>query len=372
LRNPVPRFFRRPDGRPGHAGASSSPNGKELTLQSKWLIRALGTGLAAALVSAVTATAASASATITGAGSTLIAPLEQEWASAFQAQNANISVTYSAVGSGAGLKDIGQKLVDFGASDAPLSASSTACPGCYQMPWALSATGIGYHLNGVRSLHLTGPVLAQIYLGQIKKWNDPRIQRLQKRGVRLPNLAITVYWRSDGSGDTYAYTDYLSRVSGSFKHTIGNGTTVSWPTGVGAKGNSGMVAGLSTTNGSIAYVAVSYLIADWPHVAAIRNAAGKYEVPNYSNIADAAQSVKSLPASNEVHIVNPPRRYKTAYPISTYTYVIGRAGDPADGLVRAFVGYAITNGQAFGPRLGFVPIPGFVKSADFSTLGNVQ
>jgi phosphate transport system substrate-binding protein len=352
-------------------GRSLLLNPKGTTLNSKWLIRVLGVGLAATAVSGVTAAAASASATITGAGSTLVAPLEEEWASAYEAQNSSTTVNYSAVGSGAGLKDIGQKLVDFGASDAPLSSSSTPCGGCVQMPWALSATGVGFHIGGLRKLRLTGPVLAEIYLGQIKNWDSPKIQKLQKKGVHLPNLGITVFWRSDGSGDTYAFTNYLSDVSGSFRGRVGNGTSVSFPVGNGAKGNAGMVSALQGTNGSIAYVAVSYLIANWPRAAGIKNAAGNYEVPNYSNIADAAQSVKRLPSSNEVHIVDPPRHYKTAYPISTYTYVIMRSGDAANGLVKSFVEYAISSGQSLGPRLGFVPIPGFVKNADTSSLNGL-
>jgi phosphate transport system substrate-binding protein len=348
------------------------PYWKGLTLKSKWLVRVLGLGLAAASISAVTAGAASAAATISGAGSTLIAPLEQEWASAFSASNPGINVTYAAVGSGTGLKDIGTNLVDFAGSDAPLSASPTPCNGCLQMPWGLTATGVGFHINGMRKLHLTGPVLAQIYLGQITNWNDSRIQRLQKKGVHLPNLAITPFHRADGSGDTYAFTDYLSRVSSSFSSQVGSATTVHFPTSASARLNTGMVQALQSTNGAIAYVAVSYLIAQWPRVVAIKNGAGNYEVPNYSNIQNAAASQPSLGANNEVHIVNAGRHFKTAYPISTYTYVITRPGDAANGLVKAFINYAITQGQALGPRLGFVPLPAFVKNADSATLSNLH
>lgn len=336
-------------------------------MNSKWLTRVLGVGLAAASVSAVTATAASAAATVSGAGSTLVAPLEAEWASAFEASNSGITITYNPVGSGTGLKDIGSNLVDFAGSDAPLSSSPTACSGCLQMPWALTATGVGFHINGIKKLHLTGPVLAKIYLGQITNWDNKQIQKLQPKGVHLPNLQIQAFHRKDGSGDTYAFTDYLDRVSSSFKSSVGNGTTVTFPTTPNATGNSGMVQALQSTNGSIAYAAVSYLIADWPRVAALKNNAGRYIVPNYSNIANAAAS-GHLSSTNEVHIVNAPKRYKIAYPISTYTYVITRPNDAANGLVKAFIGYAITSGQSFGPRLGFVPIPGSVKNADFSTL----
>ncbi len=341
-------------------------------MQSKRLLRLLGVALIAGTMSAVGAAAASASTTLSGAGSTLVQPLEEEWASAFSALNPTVSITYAGVGSGAGLKDIGQGLVDFGASDAPLSASSTPCNGCYQMPWALSATGIGFHINGLRVLHLTGPVIAEIYLGQIKNWDDPRIQKLQKKGVHLPNLGITVYHRTDGSGDTYAFTDYESKVSGAFRSKIGNATTVRWQVGPGALHNSGMVSALQNTNGSIAYVAVSYLIADWPRAAAIKNAAGSYRAPNYSNIQNAAQSLGGIPGNNQVDITDPGRRYKSAYPISTYTYVIVPGNAKQGFWLQQFIKYAIGAGQAFGPRLGFVPIPGNVKNAINSTLNNIH
>jgi phosphate transport system substrate-binding protein len=325
----------------------------------------------AAAIPATTAAAANAT-TLTGAGSTLVAPLEAEWAAAYEASTSGVSITYQAVGSGQGLKDIAGRQVDFGASDAPLSASSTACNGCVQMPWALSATGIGIHINGIRSIHLTGTVLAEIYLGQITHWNDRRIQSLQKKGVHLPGTRISVFFRSDGSGDTYAFTDYLSRVSGTFRSRVGNGTSVSFPTGSGAKGNAGMISALQSTNGGIAYVAVSYLASEWPRIALIRNAAGHYEAPNYGNIVNAAQSVSSLPGNNEVHIVNPPGRFANAYPISTYTYVIVPTNAPQGGLLKSFINYCLTTGQSFGPRLDFVPIPAFVRAADQNTLNGVS
>jgi phosphate transport system substrate-binding protein len=221
-------------------------------------------------------------------------------------------------------------------------------------------------------LHLTGKTLAEIFMGQIKNWDDSRLKKIQSKGVHLPNLPITVFFRSDGSGDTYAFTDYLSRVYGPFKSSIGNGTSVSFPTGSGAKGNAGMVSALQSTNGSIAYVAVSYLAAQWPRAAAIQNAAGNYETPNYGNILNAAQSKGGLASNNEIHIVDPPKSFKAAYPISTYTYVILKNGQPNNGAAKGFINYAINSGQSLGPRLDFVPIPSFVRSRDQSTLNSVS
>ena len=302
-----------------------------------------------------------------------MAPIEAEWATAWANRTNNPTPTYQAVGSGTGLKDIGSGLVDFGASDAPISASTTACPGCFQIPWALSATGVSFNLPGIHSLHLNGGDLARIYLGQITKWNDPRIASLN-RGVHLPNLAITPIHRADGSGDSYAFTDYLSAVSKTFAGQIGRATKPSFPVGPGATGNSGMVTAEEGTRGSIAYIAVSFLIAHQLPAAAIQNAAGHFEVPNLKNISNAAAAVKHVPGNRELHIVNPPRSARIAYPISTFTYVILRPSDPLGngGLLKEFVGYAISAGQAFGPRLDFVPLPRNIKNVDVAALGLIH
>jgi phosphate transport system substrate-binding protein len=333
-------------------------------------------GLAALTVSAalgLTASAASAASALQGAGSTLVAPIEAEWATAWAQATGNPTPVYQSVGSGTGLKDIGAGLVDFGASDAPLSASTTACGGCSMIPWALSATGVSFNVPGVHRLHLTGSVLAGIYLGQITNWNDGRIAALN-RGVRLPNLHITPVHRLDGSGDSYAFTDYLSRVSGTFASKVGRGTKPSFPVGPGASGNSGMVTVLQGTTGSIAYVAVAYLIAKQMPAAAIKNARGNYEYPNLKNIANAASTVHSLPANNELHIVNPPRSAKIAYPISTFTYAIVKSSDPLGNgaALKSFIAFALGKGQAFAPSLDFVPIPRAIKNAGLAVLSRIH
>ncbi len=302
-----------------------------------------------------------------------MAPIEAEWATAWANQTGNPTPVYQPVGSGTGLKDIGSGLVDFGASDAPISASTSPCPQCVQLPWALSATGVSFNLPGVHRLHLTGKVLAEIYLGQITKWNDHRITSLN-HGTHLPSTRVTPIHREDGSGDSYAFTDYLSRVSSTFAHQVGRGTKPTFPVGPGASGNSGMVTEVDSVRGGIAYIAVSYLIAHEMPAAAIQNAAGNYEVPNLSNIANAASSVKHVPGNNELHIVDPPRSAKIAYPISTFTYAILRTSDPLHNgaELKSFVSYALGSGQAFGPRLDFVPLPKVVKNASTHTLRTVH
>jgi phosphate transport system substrate-binding protein len=309
-------------------------------------------------------TAAASAAELTGAGSTLIAPLlEEHWAPEFEHLYGD-KVKYGPVGSGAGIEQISARAVEFGASDAPLSAAQAAgCHGCVQVPWALTATGIAYHLEGVGRLRLTGPVLAEIYLGKIKTWNDPRIQKINK-GETLPSLPITVVFRSDGSGDTYAFTNYLSDVSPEWHSHIGFATSVSFPTGTGAKGNAGVTAVVVATNGSIGYISASYIIAHGLSAAALKNAAGKYEYPNLKNIANAAASVKKVPANNELHIVDPSRKYKIAYPLSTFTYCIAPTSPAQKSLLASWIYFAITKGQKFGAALDFAALPKVVLKAD--------
>src|SRR3954454_14316406 len=223
--------------------------------------RLTGLGAAVGATAALAVVPALASAdTIKGSGSSFVAPIEAEWGAAWGQATGN-TVQYQSVGSSQGIRDISNRLTDFGASDAPLNPDqASACNGCYQIPWALGGIGVGYHLSGVKGLRLTGGVIANIYLGKIKTWNDPAIQKLNK-GKSLPNLSITPLHRSDGSGTTYAFTDYLSSVSSTFKSQVGNSTTVTWPVGPGGNGNAGVVALLDQTNGAISYNEVSYLIA---------------------------------------------------------------------------------------------------------------
>jgi phosphate transport system substrate-binding protein len=316
----------------------------------------------ACLATGLTASGAAAAGSLTGAGSTLVAPLEAYWGQEFQHLYGD-TVTYAAVGSGAGIAQISARTVDFGASDAPLtSAQAASCNQCVQIPWALSATGVAFHLEGIRKLNLTGPVVAEIFLGKITSWNAPAIAKLNK-GTSLPNLKITPVFRSDGSGDTFAFTDYLSRISSAWKSQVGNATAVNFPTGVGGKGNAGVTAVVSSTNGAIGYISASYIIAHQLGAAAIKNAAGFFEYPNLNNIEQAAQSVKSVPANNEMHIVNPSKKYRIAYPISTFTYAIVPKGAPQKQLIASFVNYALTAGQKFGAALDFAPIPKVVLKA---------
>jgi phosphate transport system substrate-binding protein len=323
------------------------------------------------LTAGVMASDAVAAGSITGAGSTLLAPLEAYWGQDFE-HLYGVKVTYASVGSGAGISQISARTVDFGASDAPMTAvQAEGCKSCVEIPWALTATGIAFHIEGVSRLRLTGPVLASIYLGKITNWDDPAIAKVNK-GAKLPNLTITPVFRSDGSGDTYAFTDYLSRVSSQWKGQVGNATAVSFPAGVGGKGNDGVTAVVSSTNGSLGYISASYILAHGLGAAALQNAAGKFEYPNLKNIVNAAASVKRVPANNEMHIVNPSKKYKIAYPLSTFTYAIIPTAAPQKRLLADWVYYAMTKGQKFGAALDFAPIPKVVLHAGIKSVQALQ
>jgi len=325
----------------------------------------------ACLATGIMTSSAAAAGSLTGAGSTLVAPLEAYWAQEFQHLYGD-TVTYAAVGSGAGIAQISARTVDFGASDAPLSSTQAAgCNGCVQIPWALTATGVAFHLEGIRKLNLTGPVLAAVFLGKITSWNDPAIAKINK-GISLPSQKITPVFRSDGSGDTYAFTDYLSRISPAWKSQVGNATAVNYPAGVGGKGNDGVTAVVSSTNGAIGYISASYIIAHKLGAAALQNAAGNYEYPNLKNIEAAAKSVKHVPANNEMHIVSPPKKYRLAYPLSTFTYAIVPTAAPQRGLLASWIYYAMTAGQKFGAALDFAPIPKVVLNAGVKTVKALQ
>ena len=334
---------------------------------------AIAVAVIATMATGLTANALAQGGSLTGAGSTLVAQLMNRWTTDFQSRY-GISVTYGGGGSTAGVNQIVGNTVDFGASDAPLSAFSVAssCTDCVQIPWGLSAAGISFHLDGVQSLKLSGPVLAKIYLGQITMWNDQQIQRLNK-GVRMPAVRIIPVWRTDGSGTTYAFTDFMTHVSGAFRKGIGGpATAVSWPVGTGGRGSDGVTAVVSGNNGAIGYVETSYILTHGLNAAALQNRAGKFVYPNLSNIAAAASELKRVPRNNEVHIIDPPKKYKKAYPDATFTYAIVHNRSPKKSLLASFMYYAITTGQGFGPALDFAHLPKVVQKAATNSIKHFQ
>jgi phosphate transport system substrate-binding protein len=308
---------------------------------------------------------------LVGAGSTLVAPLVAQWSNDY-AKKAGVTITYGAIGSGGGIAQITARTVDFGASDAPLAPDqASSCKNCVQVPWALAATLVSYNVKGAPAkLKLSGPVLANIYLGKVTQWNDPSIVALNP-GATLPATRIRPVFRSDSSGDTYAFSDFLSKASPEWKAQKGVSTQIAFPTGAGGAGNDGVAAAIGRTDGSLGYLAISYVFANKLDYALIRNEAGKFPVPGPDTITAAADAVRTIPADNAISITDPPASAPDAYPISTFTYVIFPTTSSKKQTLREFVTYTIGPGQAFGATLQFAPLPPKVVSAGKQTLAKL-
>jgi phosphate transport system substrate-binding protein len=319
-----------------------------------------------ALAAAVTAAAVGAAGastsrhtgtTITGAGSTFVSPLVAQWIAPLGSAY-GYELQYSAVGSGAGITSITSRTVDFGASDAPLTPDQfSACNGCIQIPWALGATSVMYNLPGVPNLlKMDGPTLASIFMGKITTWNDPAIAKLNP-GVNLPSTKISIAHRSDNSGTTYNFTDYLSSVSPAWNSQIGKGVAVNWPVGSGGKGSAGVAALVTQTPGSIGYADVYFAIHNHLSYFRMKNRSGKYATPGLRGILSAAQSDQKPAADGSLSIVNPPAKFPNSYPISTFTYVIVAQQSNKAPDLKKFLFWAVTKGQTYGPKLLFAPLP---------------
>ena len=333
--------------------------------------------LVAGAVAASSATASSASkrdsGSLIGAGSTFVSPLVSLWSKDYPSKT-GVSITYGGGGSGAGITAITNKTVDFAGSDAPLTSDQAkACGDCVQIPWALGATAIVYNVNGAKQgLHITGPVLAQIFMGGVTKWDAPALKKLNP-GVNLPGEDIKVVYRSGASGTSYNLTDYLSKVSPAWKSKVGATTTPSFPVGQGASGSSGEAGTVSRTEGAIGYVDTAFAVAQHLHFFFVKNAASKFAGPGLRGIDAAGGTIKKgdVPANNEIHIVNPSAKVKQAYPICTFTYVIVHKSSPKAAQLRKFIFYALTQGQSFARKLLFGKMPLAVLSASEKTLKTV-
>ncbi|HVH52013.1 MAG TPA: phosphate ABC transporter substrate-binding protein PstS [Gaiellaceae bacterium] len=329
------------------------------------LIRISAVAAAAALLAVAVAGTAGASrtshrgTTITGAGSSFVSPLVAQWVAGIGAAY-GYELQYSPIGSGGGIAAITGRTVDFGASDAPLTSDQfNACNGCLQIPWALGATAIMFNDSSVPNLlHMDGPTLAKIFMGQITTWNDPAIAKLNPK-VSLPGDKITIAHRSDNSGTTYNLTDYLSSVSPAWKAQFGTAVAVNWPVGVGAKGSSGVAGVVASTSGAIGYADVAFALKNHLKYFAMKNRSGFFTTPGSRGILAAASSDQKPDANNAHSIVNPPKKYPVAYPISTFTYVIVPQTSPKAADLRKFLFWAVTKGQQgqYTAALRFVPIP---------------
>ncbi len=330
------------------------------------LKKGLFVGLTAALALAVGAgsggatTGGKAADSLKGAGATFPFPLISQWLPKYESAT-GVHVDYNPIGSGGGIAAITNRTVDFGASDAPLTPDQfRACNGCVQIPWVLSANAVAYNVpNSPAHLKITGKLIADIYLGKVTNWNDPALRKINP-GVNLPDLKITPIFRSDSSGTTYNFTDYLSKVSSAWVSQVGKGTQVNFPAGVGGRGSSGVSGVLTRTPGGIMYADIAYSLAGHFHFFRVQNRAGKYQLPGLRGIAAAASSIKKtsqIPADNEISIVNPAKSNALAYPICTFSYVILPLKTDRAPALKKFVFWALTGGQKYGPKLLFQPIP---------------
>ncbi len=337
-------------------------------------LAAAGLIAALAVVMVGTASAKSSSATLNGAGSTFVSPLVQSWVAPVNSA-LGITLNYSAVGSGAGIAAITGRTVDFGASDAPLTPDQfTACQGCLQIPWALASTAVFYNYSaGGNFLRMSGPVLAKIYLGKITNWDDPAIKKLNP-GKNLPSENITVVHRSDGSGTSFNFTDYLSHVSSTWKSQVGTGTAVNWPTGTGAPHSSGVANVVKQTPGAIGYAETSFPVHNHLTYFRMRNRSGHFVLPKLTGVKAAAQLDTHPAKDGSLSIVNPPKskKYRNAYPISTYTYIMVAKSSNQAAALKQLIGWAITKGQKFGPKLFFSPLPAAVVKFDKKSIQKIH
>jgi phosphate transport system substrate-binding protein len=313
---------------------------------------------------------AAATSPIVAAGSTFVAPLMSKWQSDYSTKTGQ-TVTYGAIGSGGGIEQITARSVDMGASDAPLNpAQLKAAKGVVQFPWSLGAVVPAYNLKGAPDhIKLTGQILADMYLGKVTSWNDPAIAQLNP-GVKLSAAKITPVYRTDGSGDTYAFTDYLSKVSPTFRSQVGVGTQVKFPSGVGGDGSSGVAGAVSSTDGAVGYLTIAYVNSSAFHYALLKNAAGNFPEATVANINAAAATAKSVPPTG-VSIVDPPPSATNAWPDSTFTYVIIPKSSPKAASIKRFINYVLGPGQAFATDLGYGTLPKSVIADDKTALKQI-
>ncbi|AFY48740.1 phosphate ABC transporter, phosphate-binding protein [Nostoc sp. PCC 7524] len=297
---------------------------------------------------------------LTGAGASFPAPLYQSWFKDLNKKYPNLQVNYQSVGSGAGVEQFLKGTVDFGASDVAMKDEEiqqvAADKGVLLLPMTAGSIVLAYNLPGVQEMKLPRAVYVDILLGNIKTWNDPKIAAANP-GVNLPNQPITVVYRSDGSGTTGVFTQHLSAISPDWKSKVGDGKTVNWPVGVGAKGNEGVTAQIQQTQGSIGYVEYGYAKQNKLNFAALENKSGKFVVPTDESASKTLESV-TLPENLRAFITDP--EGADSYPVVTYSWILAYKNypDAAKGkAMEAMIEYGLTEGQKIAAELGYVPLP---------------
>jgi phosphate transport system substrate-binding protein len=325
---------------------------------------------------ALTAPAQSGTVLLNAAGATFPAPIYSKWFDVYHTAHPNVQINYQAIGSGAGIRQVQAGTVDFGASDGPMTDEQLAQAKVkvLHFPTVLGAVVPTYNIPGVTaSLNFTQKALAGIYLGEITKWNDPEIAK-PNPGVKLPNDDIVVVHRSDGSGTTYIWTDFLSKASDTWKNKVGKATSVNWPVGLGGKGNEGVSGLVKQTPDAIGYIELIYALQNNITFGAVQNAAGKFLKADLAGVtAAAAGAAKDMPADFRVSITNAPGA--TSYPISSFTWLLipEKIQDTAKrDAIKAFLKWMMTDGQNYNEGLSYAKLPKPVVAKEMKQIALVQ
>jgi len=310
---------------------------------------------------------------INGAGATFPNPIYSKWFAEYHKRHPEIQINYQPIGSGGGIRQLTSRTVFFGASDMPMKDDDLkAAPGpILHFPTVLGAVVPIYNLMGVTDLKFTGPLLADIYLGKVKKWNDPAIAKANP-GVKLPSTDIAVVHRSEGSGTTFIFVDYLAKVSPEFKDKVGVNASVNWPTGIGGKGNEGVAGLVSQTPGALGYVELIYALQNNIAFGAVQNAAGDFVKASPDAVTKAAAGA-NIPEDFRVSITN--ASGAGAYPISSFTYLLlyQEPTDKVQGKAMVdFVRWAAADGQKFATELGYAPLPQNVAAQELKSLEKIK
>ena len=315
--------------------------------------------VAAAVLGLLTAGASAQN--ITGAGSTFIYPILSKWTSEYTQLHPNVKINYQSIGSGGGIRQVSEGTVDFGASDVTMTDQQlgAAKVKVIALPAILGAVVPVYNVPGVnKELNFSGDVIADIYLGKISHWNDPRIAK-DNPGVNLPNNQILPVYRSDGSGTSFIFTDYLAKVSPAWNSGPGRGAAVNWPTGIGQKGNEGIAGMVRQSPNSFGYVELIYAVQNKMSYGVVKNAAGKYVKGSTDSVtAAAAGAAKSMPGDYRISITNAPGA--DAYPISSFSWLLvpTHSADPAKGKALVdFIGWVLDHGENEAAALTYAPLP---------------
>jgi phosphate transport system substrate-binding protein len=329
--------------------------------------------LVAALILMLTMCAAQAQ-KLTGAGATFPYPMYSKWFSEYAAAHPGVEINYQSIGSGGGIRQATAGTVDFGASDMPMTDEmlSQSKIKLIHIPTVLGADVPAFNVSGVGDLKFSGDVLADIYLGKIVNWDDARIAK-DNPGVKLPDLKIIVVHRSDGSGTSFIWTDFLSKVSKDWANGPGKGTAINWPVGVGGKGNEGVAGMVRQLPGAIGYIELIYALQNHISYGSVKNASGNYIKASIAGVTASAASVKQMPADYRISITNAPGA--EAYPISSFTYLLipAHAANAANGKVlKDLLSWIIKSGQSEAESLSFAPLPSGVAEKVLKTVYALQ